>query len=79
MRRFYSKLGQDRKNEGFSLSEVLSALSLNRKYIWEFALSQEMWNKPIDVYMALELERRIMLFFDRAAYYIAKGYEKEIE
>ena len=79
MKRFYMKLGQDRKNEGFSLSEVLSALSLNRKYIWEFALSQEMWNKPIDVYMALELERRMMLFFDRAAYYIAKGYEKEGE
>ncbi len=78
MKRFYRKLGNDRKKEGFALSEVLSALSLNRKYIWEFALSQGMWNKAIDVYMALELERRMMLFFDRAAYHIAKGYEKDI-
>jgi len=75
IKRFYRKLGRDRKKEGFALSEVLSALSLTRKYTWEFALSQGMWNKAIDVYMALELERRMMLFFDRAAYHIAKGYE----
>jgi len=76
IRKFYRKLGKDRKNEGFSLSEVISALSLSRKCIWEFALSHGMWNKPIDVYMALELERRMMLFFDKAAYHIARGYEK---
>jgi 8-oxo-dGTP diphosphatase len=76
MKRFYRKLGKDRRKEGFSLSEVLSALSLNRKYIWEFALSQGMWNKAIDIYMVLELERRMMLFFDRASFHIAKGYEK---
>ncbi len=35
-----------------------------------------MWDKAIDIYMALELERRMMLFFDKAAYYIARGFEK---
>ena len=65
------------KAEGFNLSEVLSALSLSRKNIWEFALDQGMWNKPIDIFMAIELERRIMLFFDKAAYHIAKGFEKK--
>ncbi|MDZ7742839.1 MAG: NUDIX domain-containing protein [Bacteroidota bacterium] len=72
---FYLQLGMDRKQEGFALSEVISALSLTRKHIWEFALSQNMWNKTIDIYMTLELERRMMLFFDKAAYYIARGYE----
>ena len=72
---YYRQLGKDRKNEGFALSEVISALSLTRKHIWEFALSQQMWSKTIDIYMTLELERRMMLFFDKAAYYIAKGYE----
>jgi ADP-ribose pyrophosphatase YjhB (NUDIX family) len=76
IKEFYRQLGKDRKEEGFELSEVLSALSLSRKNIWEFALSQGIWNKPIDIYMAIELERRIMLFFDKAAYHIARGYEK---
>lgn len=75
IRKFYRKLGQDRKSEGYALSELISALSLTRKNIWEFALSQGMWNKPIDIYMALELERRMMLFFDKAAYHISRGYE----
>jgi len=77
IRKFYRKLGFDRKSEGFILSEVLSAISLTRKHIWEFALSQRMWTSAIDIYMTLELERRMMLFFDRASYYVARGFEAE--
>lgn len=72
---YYTNLGQERKEEGFGLSEVISALSLLNKHIWEFALLQGMWHKTIDIYMILELERRITLFFDKATYYVAKGYE----
>jgi len=79
IKRFYKKLGADRRSEGFALSEILSALSLTRKHIWEFALSQGMWNKTIDIYMTLELERRMMLFFDKAAYHLSKGFEKAEE
>ena len=76
IRKYYRKLGNDRKKEGFALSEVLSALSLSRKCIWEFALSHGMWDKPIGIYIVLELERRMMLFFDTAAHHISRGYEK---
>jgi len=75
IKRYYHQLGSDRRKEGFALSEVISALSLTRKHTWEFALSQHMWTKTIDIYLTLELERRMMLFFDKAAYHIAKGYE----
>ena len=75
IRKYYRKLGSERKLEGFTLSEVLSAISLTRKHIWEFALSQRMWTSTIDIYMTLELERRMMLFFDRASFYVAKGFE----
>ena len=74
---FYTQLGADRKTEGFALSEVISALSLTRRHIWEFALAHHMWNKTIDIYMTLELERRMMLFFDKAAYNITRGYEMQ--
>jgi ADP-ribose pyrophosphatase YjhB (NUDIX family) len=76
-RDFYMTMGKTRKNEGFRSSEVISALSLIRKNIWEFALSQGMWNKTIDIYIALELERRMMMFFDKAAFYLSRGYESE--
>lgn len=73
---YYINLGRERREEGFRLSEVISALSLIKKHIWEFALAQGMWSKTIDMYMILELEKRISLFFDRAIYYTAKGYEE---
>ena len=76
MKTHYRALGAVRKKEGYTLSELISALSLIRKYIWEFALSQGMWNKAIDIYRTLELERRMMLFFDKASYNVCRGYEK---
>jgi ADP-ribose pyrophosphatase YjhB (NUDIX family) len=76
IREHYKTLGKKRKMEGFRLSEVLSALSLIRKHIWEFALSHQVWTKTIDIYMSLELERRMVLFFDKAAFYVTKGYEE---
>ncbi len=72
---FYKGIGKKRKKEGVTVSESVSSLSLVRKHIWEFALSQGIWEKPLDIYMTLELERRMMLFFDRATYYVTMGYE----
>jgi 8-oxo-dGTP diphosphatase len=77
IRDFYVQMGRTRKREGFKVSEVLSALSLIKKNIWELALSQGMWEKTIDIYIVLELDRRMVLFFDKAAFYLSWGYETE--
>ena len=75
VRDFYMALGRERKREGFKLRELLSALSLLKKHIWEYALSQGMWRKTLDMYAALELDRRIVNHFDRAAFHMTRGYE----
>jgi ADP-ribose pyrophosphatase YjhB (NUDIX family) len=75
IRNFYTELGRERHQAGFNLSEALSTQSLLKKHIWEFALSRGMWQKTLDIYMALELDRRIVVFFDKAAFYTTKGYE----
>jgi len=31
------------------------------------------------IYTALELDRRIVIFFDRAAFYMTRGYEEQKE
>jgi hypothetical protein len=54
---------------------VLSTLSLIKKHLWEFALSRGMWQKTIDIYMTLELNRRIVILFDKAVFYTTQGYE----
>ncbi len=75
IRMYYCELGKTRRKEGYKLSELISALSLVRKNIWEAAVSQGMWQSPIDIYTTLELERRMMLFFDKVAYYVSRGFE----
>lgn len=34
-------------------------------------------NTALDLHKAMELSNRVVLFFDRAVYYTALGYEKE--
>jgi len=74
MEEHYTGLGRKRRKQGFRLCEVLSALSLIKKHIWEFALSRGMWTKQIDIYMLLELERRIVIYFDKIIYFTTVGY-----
>ncbi len=78
MQTFYQALGKDRRDSGFSLDEVLSALTLLRKHVWTHARRQGVWEKPIDVYRVLELNRRIVLFFDKAIYHTALGFGKSV-
>jgi len=72
---FYFALGRERREQGFSTGEVISALTLLRKEIWNFARSHQVLESPLDVYRVMELSRRIVLFFDKALYHASKGLE----
>jgi len=75
IRAFYRAVGHQRQKQGFAMHEVLSSLTLLRKHIWTFSRGQGVWERPIDVYRVLELNRRIALFFDKAVYHTIRGYE----
>ncbi|UCD75329.1 MAG: NUDIX domain-containing protein [Phycisphaerales bacterium] len=77
IRDFYQALGRRRKAQGFSQYEVLSALTLLRRQVWTHARGQGVWERPIDVYRVLELNRRIVLFFDKALYHTVLGFEAD--
>jgi hypothetical protein len=74
---YYTALGAQRRREGFALSEVIQALILTRRYIWLKVLSDGFLDTALDLHKAMELNNRVILFFDRAIYYTAVGYEKE--
>jgi len=65
---FYRILAQERKLQGFEVQELLSSLTLLKKQLWTFARSQGIWERPIDMYRVLELNRRVAAFFDKAIY-----------
>ncbi len=74
---YYTKVGQQRCEQGFKLSEVLSALSLTRKHIFTHVLANSnIWKKSIAMYQVLEFMWQVNYFFDKANYYITIGFEK---
>jgi 8-oxo-dGTP diphosphatase len=75
---FYRILAKERKMQGFEAHELLSSLTLLKKNVWTFVRAQDVWKQPIDVYRLLELSIRMALFFDKAMYHAARGFDAEI-
>ncbi len=65
----------ERSGQGFSAHELISSLTLLKKHVWTYTRTRGVWQRPIDVYRVLELNRRIALFFDRAIYHATLGFE----
>jgi ADP-ribose pyrophosphatase YjhB (NUDIX family) len=71
---FYRDLGTRRRSQGVELHEMLSAIMLLKKQIWRYALSQGLWERPVEQYRIMELQARFAVYFDKAMYDSARGY-----
>lgn len=78
IRNYYTRLGQERFEEGFALHEVVSALVLLKRHLWLYILSDGQLSTAFELYQSLELNNRVVLFFDRAIYYTIIGYEEAV-
>ncbi len=74
---FYRALGRERRSQGFKVHEVLSSLALLKKHVWTFARTHGVWERPIDMYRALELNRLMAAFFDKATYHTVRAFESD--
>jgi len=70
----YAQLGQIRRAEGVPLSQVVMALLLIRRNLWQFVDSQGA-DSMLELRQQLDLELLVVRFFDRAIYYTVRGYE----
>jgi len=70
---FYRKMGKARRSEGHPVEDVIMALFLLKRNIWLFVLQEGLLTTN------LELNNRVVLYFDRAIYYVAQGYADEDE
>ncbi len=72
---YYLSLGERRRKEGFAVSEVIWALVITRRHIWFKVLSDGLLDTALELNQALELNNRVIRYFDRALYYLCVGYE----
>lgn len=74
--RIYNKLGVQRKVEGFQVSEVIKALMITRQVLWFKVLDDGFLETAFDFKAALDLHNHVMLFFDRAIFFMSIGFER---
>jgi hypothetical protein len=75
-RKFWIELGRERQKEGFALPEIIMAIALLRRNLWQKIESEGLMDTAYDFFQAMQLHNRVAHFFDRAVYYTACGYEK---
>jgi hypothetical protein len=79
IRLFYMQMGNQRHHEGFRLEEVVMALILLKRYLWLEVMSEGFLGISLETYQVLELNNRVVLYFDRAIYFAVVGYMEALE
>ena len=67
----YHRIGRDRRVAGFSLSEVISAILLAKRHLWNGIIK----DKQLSVALELQVSKAISLFYDKAIYHTILGFE----
>jgi len=73
----YREIGARRARQGVPLSELVQAIVLTKENLWEFLKSEAVIDRAVEIMGELELLQMLEMFFDRAIYYAAVGYEEE--
>jgi hypothetical protein len=72
----YLALGRARRKEGVALSQVVMALLLTRRNLWQYVEGQGA-DSALELRQQLDLEILVVRFFDRAIYHVIRGYDAE--
>ncbi|MBU1209176.1 MAG: hypothetical protein KKH04_19990 [Proteobacteria bacterium] len=74
--KYYKKYGEDRCHERFPLPELIYSFILFRRHLWLFILHSGFYDSAYELLRAMELNNRVILFFDRALHNMTLGYEE---
>jgi len=75
---YFKKIGTDRINEGFPLTEVYYALYLEKKVLWSFVAWKDEVTGILKAIDAIEFMTVINNYFDLGDFYIIRGYMNEL-
>ncbi len=71
---FFHKLGATRAAQGLPLPELIGAILLFKREVWVTARTHGVWESAMDLQRAVDLNRELGVFFDRAVYHATAGY-----
>jgi hypothetical protein len=71
---FFVKLGKDRMQGGFPVSEVIYAVNLAQQVVIEYIMSDYAPESPVKMYQAMGIIVKISEFFLLGCFYLTKGF-----
>lgn len=78
VQKYYSNMGKKRFGEGIPLHEEVMALMIKKRHLWLYVRENQFFDSTYECYQALEMNNKVVLFFDRAIYFTIIGYEEEL-
>lgn len=73
----YRKIGQDRFDQGVPFPQVQKAMVLQKRHLWLFVMDK-LYGDLTSYKEAVELNNRVVLFFDRATFFMLNGFNEKI-
>ncbi len=70
----FTDTGKDFRRLGIPLPDILNVMALSRKHIWMHVVKKKFLSSPLEIYSTVELNNRIIFYYDRINYYLAAGY-----
>ena len=78
VQKYYSDLGKKWFEEEIPLHEAVMTLMIIKRHLWLYVRENQFFDSTYECYQALEMNNKVVLFFDRAIYFTIIGYEEEL-
>jgi hypothetical protein len=76
VQKHYNNMGKERFKQGFELPEVISALYLTKRRLWEFIAASREADSALNLNQIIEVSFLLVRFFDHAVLHVSEGYEE---
>ena len=76
IKEIYRGFGGAMFHRGFLLEEVVMVLVLLKRYLWLALLEMGLMTTNLNIYQTLELNNKVVLYYDRAIYFSLVGFKE---
>ncbi|MDR1586481.1 MAG: hypothetical protein LBS57_03375 [Treponema sp.] len=74
---FFVKIGKDRMQRGYPISEVVFAVNLSQQVVIEYLMTDFAPDSTVKMYQAMGAVTRVAEFFLLGSFYLTKGFFEE--
>ena len=68
--------GESQFRRGFRMEEMVQIIILLKRYLWLQLLQMGLMTTDLNIYQTLELNNKVVLFYDRSIYFALVGYRE---